>query len=354
MNMEAQTLSDNSKPLSTDNFNISFEGKECLLNISRTSNSMKIVLNLIEYTNVFEGNFTYEELNKLSNVFTFFNSLEEIQKSLKQTISSKKAELIKINNNQINLILKINILEKLIDICIPLTQRNINQKEINEKLLNENKDLKKEINNLKEENKNIKLTLEEIQKKLKEYDLLLKNNENNLIQKSYISITNEQNRLLIDRLDLVEQFKDKKYFKFNLLYRGTRDGDDSKTFHQLCDNKRNILVLVETTKNRKFGGFCSIGYKSKGGGQQDNSAFIFSLDKLKIYNVIKDENCAVYWNSNWGPLFAGGWTVVDNKFFTKECWSNPKNSYYQIPEDYDYNGGEQRYKIKEVEVYQIN
>ena len=83
--------------------------------------------------------------------------------------------------------------------------------------------------------------------------------------------------------------KKKKFFEFNLLYRGTRDGDDSIIFHKLCDDKENILVLIGTTKRRKFGGFCSIGYKSIGDSQIDNSAFIFSLDKLKIYNVIKNK-----------------------------------------------------------------
>ena len=356
--MEAPTLLIESKTLSVDTFNLLFENKECTLNISRTSTSLKFVLKQTEYNNIYEGNFTLEELNKISNIFMLLNSLEEIQKSLKQTISSKKVKLIKVNINQINLILEANVFEKTIDIIIPLIQREINQKEIIEKLLNDNKDLKKEIiclkeenKNIKEENKNIKSTLDLIQKKLNEYDILLNNNNN--LKNSKISITNLQNNLLINRLKLVEQFKDKIYFEFNLLYRGTRDGDDSKTFHQLCDNKRNILVLVQTTKNKKFGGFCSIGYQSQGGAQKDNSAFIFSLDKLKIYNIIKDDT-AVFWDSNSGPLFSGSTNVVDNKFFTKDCYSTPKNNYYQIPENYDYNGGEFKFRIKEIEVYQIN
>ena len=153
----------------------------------------------------------------------------------------------------------------------------------------------------------------------------------------------------------MEQFRNKNRndFQFNLLFRGTRDGDDSIIFHQLCDNKRNILVLLETTKNRKFGGFCSIGYKSSGDSQKDNSAFIFSLDKLKIYNVINN-NTAVYWSSSYGAMFGGSITVVVNKFFSKDCYANSKNAYYQIPESYDYNGGESNYRIKEIEVYQIS
>ena len=260
-------------------------------------------------------------------------------------------------NNQINLNLKVNIFKKIIDINIPLTQREISQKEINEKVMNENNELKKEINHLKEENKNIKLSLDLIQKKLNEFEDFINNyissNDNSSISNNNIILTKEQNNLIINRLKMVEQFKNTKNFKFELLYRGSRDGDDSKTFHNLCDNKRNILVLVETSKNLKFGGFCSIGYNSQGGAQKDNSAFIFSLDKLKTYNVIKDST-AVHWDINYGPLFAGSIEVVSNKFYSNTNYANSKNSYYELPENYELNNGESTYKIKEVEVFKIN
>ena len=176
--------------------------------------------------------------------------------------------------------------------------------------------------------------------------------ENNIFKNSTIFMTKEQINLIINRLKLVEQFRNKNDFNFELLYRGTRDGDESTTFHKLCDNKRNILVIVETTKNRKFGGFCSIGYKSQGASQKDNTAFIFSLDKMKIYEIIKD-GTAVFWGNQYGPLFAGSKIVVENKFFSNNSYANEKNCYYQIPENYELNFGESSYIIKELEVYQI-
>lgn len=358
--MEILKLSDDSKPLSVETFNLTHEGKECKLTLTRTSKSLKLNLNLDDYVTFFEGNFTYEEVVKLNNIFRIFSSLEEIQKSLTKIISLKKnIELKKIKNNQINLNLKENVFEKKIEVNIPLIQREISQKEMNEKLMNENRELKKEISYLKEDNKNIKMNLELIQEKMKEF-MEFKNNyintfkiDNMNIPDSKIALTKEHNSLIINRLKLVEKFKQCKNFKFQLLYRGTKDGDDSETFHKLCDNKENILVLVETTKNRKFGGFCSIGYKSYGGEQKDNSAFIFSLDKLKTFNVIKN-GTACYWGEEYGPLFAGSMIVVNNKFFTNTNYSNSKNNYYELSENYELNGGEYEYFIKEIEVYKIN
>ena len=41
-------------------------------------------------------------------------------------------------------------------------------------------------------------------------------------------------------------FQEKKY-NFNLLYRATLDGDKAKTFHNICDNKNNLLFLIKAT-----------------------------------------------------------------------------------------------------------
>ena len=342
-----------SQIISEETFNLKENDKNIKLTVIRTTQFIKYNLNEIGSLDIFEGSFTFDDFKKISNVFGIFNSLEEIQNSLNNMFSSNKFELKVINKNQINLNLKINILEKIIDVKIPLIQREISQKEINEKLLNENKKLINEIKLLKEENQLIKLNLQKLQNDFDNFKNEKKNkNENNPFINSKIQVSQEQANLIINRLKLVPQFRYNDKLKFELLYRATRDGDAAEVFHRLCDNKQNILVIVETTKYRKFGGFCSIGYKSKGGSQNDNTAFVFSFDKMKVYNVIKD-NCAVFWGIQYGPMFGGGIMVVDNKFLTNLNSANPKNNYYEIPNNYELNGGESIYLIKELEVYQI-
>ena len=130
-----------------------------------------------------------------------------------------------------------------------------------------------------------------MQKKLIELEKKDFQNEN-LLNKSEIINNKEELEFLINRLKQNDKFKNKN-LEFNLLYKGTRDGDESKKFHQLCDGKKNVIVFVQTTKNRRFGGFTSIGYNNNSGFQIDISAFIFSLDKLKYYNV-KQGGRAIY------------------------------------------------------------
>ena len=337
--------------ISEETFNL--KDKNIRLTVIRTTQYVKYNLNEIGSLNYFQGSFSFDDFKKISNVFGIFNSLEEIQNSLNHMLSSNKFDLKVINNSQINLNLKINILDKIINVQIPLMQKEISQKEINEKLLNENKELINEIKVLKEENQIIKMNLQKLQNDFDNFKKELKNkNENNLFLNSKIKIRKEQANLIINRLKIVPPFMNREIFKFELLYRGTRNGDEAKVFHRFCDNKENILVIVETTKNRRFGGFCSIGYNSQGGSKNDNTAFVFSFDKLKIYNVIKD-SCAVYWDINYGPMFAGSIIVADNKFLSHTSYSNTKYCYYEIPNDYELNGGEQPYLIKELEVFQI-
>ncbi len=49
---------------------------------------------------------------------------------------------------------------------------------------------------------------------------------------------------------------------FNLLLRGSIGGFEASTFHRNCDSKPNLLVLILTTQNRKFGGYTKIPFTS--------------------------------------------------------------------------------------------
>ena len=69
--------------------------------------------------------------------------------------------------------------------------------------------------------------------------------------------------------------------KFNLLYRASDHGDKAKIFHEKCDKHQMTLVLVETTKGRRFGGFTTKTWDGNCLKKVDNDAFVFSLDTKK-------------------------------------------------------------------------
>ena len=56
----------------------------------------------------------------------------------------------------------------------------------------------------------------------------------------------------------------KKDFKFKLLFRMSRDGNQSSQYHNLCDGKENLLTIIQTDNNNRFGGFASKSWGVQG------------------------------------------------------------------------------------------
>lgn len=62
--------------------------------------------------------------------------------------------------------------------------------------------------------------------------------------------------------DFVRSLFIKDYNVATLCYRGSRDGQDGKTFHKNCDNRGATISIIKATTGKVFGGFASIPWKS--------------------------------------------------------------------------------------------
>jgi len=176
---------------------------------------------------------------------------------------------------------------------------------------------------------------------------------NCFINKSLIILKEEDIDFIINRLD--------KYnpISYKLIYSSSKDGDSIKTFHEKCDGEDFILIIIETSKGYKFGGFTSIGFDSSGFELNDDNAFLFSLDKKKIYEI-NPGNAAVYCNKRFGPIFCAkkddtnyNICICDN--FLSNTSNTAKNSIsFKIDEEYELNFGEKDFIIKELEIYKLD
>ena len=90
----------------------------------------------------------------------------------------------------------------------------------------------------------------------------------------------------------------------NLLYKASEDSDKAEAFHSKCDQAKSTIVLIETNKGKRFGGFTSCSWKADCSSKKDECAFIFSLDKMKIFDVIPGEE-AIGCYPKYGPVFLG-------------------------------------------------
>ena len=140
--------------------------------------------------------------------------------------------------------------------------------------------------------------------------------------------------------------------RFKIVYKATESGDRAISFHQLCDNVDISLVLIETTKGVRFGGFTTKNWKGNCEQKIDNDAFVFSIDKNKIYEVIKNE-MAIGCYPKFGPVFFGCQIRVYDNFFNKNSTTCHKKLNFKTTEDYELNNGEQYFIVKDIEVYSI-
>ena len=154
--------------------------------------------------------------------------------------------------------------------------------------------------------------------------------------------------------DVVSKIQDilLKGAKFHLVYKAFDLDDKAKTFHEKCDKLDMSLVLVETDKDVRFGGFTTKSWKGNCIKKKDNSAFVFNLDNNKIYDVIPNEP-AVGCYPKFGPVFFGCQIRIYDDFFTKGGSTCHKGLNYKTRKDFELNNGEQTYLIKDIEVYGI-
>jgi hypothetical protein len=85
--------------------------------------------------------------------------------------------------------------------------------------------------------------------------------------------------------------------KFNLIYRGSRDGFKSSDFHKYCDDKGATLIIIKSETGEIFGGYTDISwtsYKIRSKGDElkagKGNSFLFSLRQDFNFTQLKCKN----------------------------------------------------------------
>ena len=149
----------------------------------------------------------------------------------------------------------------------------------------------------------------------------------------------------------IQRTLNKKNIKYKIIFRSNIDGDCASTFHQKCDKIRNTLILIKASGNKRFGGFTTETWDGNDINKKDEKSFIFSIDKMKIYDIIPGQN-AINCNPDLGPVFLSQIKLLD-KFFTQGGTTSAKGKNYKTLEDFEITDGAEKFGVKEVEVYQI-
>ncbi len=157
-----------------------------------------------------------------------------------------------------------------------------------------------------------------------------------------------------DELEMLSRRINKlnKKITLNLLYKATADSDKASAFHTKCDDAQSSLVLVETDKGKRFGGYTTCSWKGDCVDKKDEDAFVFSLDKMKTYDNIPDED-AIGCYPKFGPIFLGCQIRIYDNAFSKGGTTYEKGLNYNTEEDFELTGGDRAFNVKEIEVYEV-
>ncbi len=122
---------------------------------------------------------------------------------------------------------------------------------------------------------------------------------------------------------------------FKLYFKATIDGDIS--FHNKTDKYQGYIILIKDEYDNIFGGYTSKNFKGNsvldidyGTQKNDNTSFLFNLDKDEIYPVISSNSDKhIYADFEEGPIFGelvNGDLSIKKNFLSEKSYSNfPKN-----------------------------
>ena len=149
-----------------------------------------------------------------------------------------------------------------------------------------------------------------------------------------------------------------------LLYRGTRDGDGSNTFHDKCNNQGPTIFLCKNEKGNIFGGYSSISWTSDNGWHSSYDNFLCTLTNIHgtaptKFPITQNYEYAIYDYSSYGPTFGGNHDIKINNNYL-----NNNSSYCNLGYSYTDSLGHgnsifsgdvnsKNFKLKEMEVFKL-
>ena len=367
-----------------------------------------------DFQSAYQAKFKYEELLEIDRFFGVFETMEQVVDEIDNLFTRNKVTISTDINNQLYMDLTISINNKERIIHLKLIKKGTEQIEALNNLVKlvsaqtkkldnlqtENENLKKEIGKLhvkikgmgeeeneeeeeesdEEDEKSKKKKKKKNKKKKKKTKKLEESEEDSssdeahknkkkddepvgeftyqdFIDTTHIIKEKKEIDLILDKIHVISHKSKKKFVNLKLLYSATKDGDSAEVFHSLCDNISPLLVIIKTTKNVVFGGYTEAPYtfSKKRIGNKDDNAFLFSIDKMKTYDVEKGTNATCSFR-DYGPVFYGYEycnIYLFGDFFNDEGNVAKKGDRYNTTDDFEINNGEQKFLTKELEVFQV-
>ena len=321
--------------------------------VIKVYNKSNLKYNYISY-------FTYNNLKNVSKSLRYFDEIKDIISFIEG--KGKKNELfLKKEKDNIFIEFKIsspNGQEE--NVSLKLNLEELNDKEIINNLVSKVNSLEKQVESFNNEIAKNKKDIEILFNEIKELKKIKEVNSKEIVNNIDSKIANDKEiDFITNYLRQTELFQNRK-INFNLLYRGTRDGDNTINLHKKCDKYKNVIIFMKSEQGNRYGGFSNIGWESREKGKWeypiDDNAFLFSIDNQKIFKAKKGKNKVSWIHSDEFGLCFYASLSFHNKFLTKEEFNfgikQTKN--FEGCTLKDFNSGLKSCKFLELEVFHIS
>ena len=352
-----------------------FKNKKFDFNLTMVDENI-IIFNLINKDendyNKYQKEISFDKFKNMNKYFRQFDSLNEIVNDLISIINEKNIEIINDNKNEI--VIQIKLLARNDNIInINLNKIEINEKEKINILYNKYGQLKSIVDN---NNTNILKLLEEKDKKINSLENELSELKN-AFEKFKIEMTNKISKINSNSIEIIEItqnildnsniFKTKEEIIFllgnitknecriKLIYNSLKDGENEEKLINIYTEKNDLIFLVKTDKNNRFGGYAHECFEKDVFEKRDKYAFLFNLNTKKVYKSKQNEKSI--WRGKYTFSSINFGSGVDFKIFHN--FSKGKNRAYPSGYDYEYNkekfplNNEEYFSISFLEIYQL-
>ena len=159
--------------------------------------------------------------------------------------------------------------------------------------------------------------------------------------------------------------KNKKKFFINLIYdieinSLKNDIETSKqvinSIYQHIQNKKNVIFLIKTIENNIFGGFNKNGFNLNNDNNIFNylnsDSFIFSINKMKTYDTLKDKKNNIICEEDKLPEFKR--QILFDKYNIHKGGTGSKGKGYATEEDFELNFGKKKFSINRIQLINIS
>jgi len=369
------------KPLNIEIFLNKFDLKykdeniNCMLYLENKVNlKIRCQSNKNENFELFEKSFNLSDFKNMNKYFKMFDNCEELGKDLIELSKQNKISIQNIDNSKGILSLCIHVLTlKENEVILDITKNEMNDKEKIIFLISSFKEIKKElkekdnlilshekrIKNLESQITNLLEQIKEIKENHLKVDLnkQVKEDFDLIINESLIIKDKSEIELLIN---YILKTQNKKIKNIKRIFSSKIDGDNITNFQNKCYYIKNILFIIQTSKNKRFGGYTSEYFeKNKSYQKHDNYSFLFNLNEKKIYGVCNDKNDTyTIWSddsSDNSIRFGAGTDLrICENFLSQnnQHYTSQSSSFIYNEKEFALNG-EEYFNISILEVYQF-